>query len=416
MNALRINEKIKKIMADEQVITTFETHDYSIQAEMRLSADWGIYMPVDNINYPGKLDPDGDTAPWNEMARLDRAIRDCSRLAERTIPTAHIKISEKRKNGYELRAQAKTEWIAETGAQFLADYKTVTKKRNLAAVRKKIAGLQAQQKALLPELRAANSAYVLARKNAKAEQAAKNAEALKSGRFWEADKDALKEYFHPPFEKNYLADVSEKWRAALFLECESSSYKTYSGNWGHKLVGTGYGYLCGIDDNGDEWGCAVSGLPQSRDEYSDAKLDTTVEEAMAEVFEINSRRLEKCTRQGDLLFCPVEIRKTPLTVCKNCGKPQRDHIEDISGKLSCDYFSGALGWEPGETLPPPALNPAGTWTPREAHDISSKSLRHNERYFAADDEITITHTSHATVMLPAGEYRLYMSRMAADAD
>lgn len=407
MNALRIDEKIKGLLADKsQVIATYATHDTSVQAELRLSAEWQISVPVDSINYPRNLDPAGDMGHWNEMARIDWEIRKAAMLLLRTIPTTHIKISEKRKNGYELRARAKTEWIAKTGAQFLADYKAVTKKRNLAAVRKQINALQSQQKAILPELRAANSAYVLARKNAKAEQTAKNAEALKSGRFWEADKDALKGYFHPPFDKNYLADVSEKWRAALFLECKSSSYKNYSGNWGHKLVGTGYGYLCGIDDNGDEWGFVVSGLPQSHDEYCDAKLDTTVEEAMAEVFEINSRLLEKCTRQGDLLFCPVKIPTETKTVCALCGSKWEP---DEDGRCSCGSWSG-------DTIKAPTLKSAETWTPREAHDISSKSLRHNGRYFTADDEITITHTSHTTVMLPAGEYRLYMSRMAQDED
>lgn len=34
---------------------------------------------------------------------------------------------------------------------------------------------------------------------------------------------------------------------------------------------------------------------------------------------------------------------------------------------------------------------------------------YNGVYFRADSEITVSHTSHATVTLPAGEYRLYMS-------
>lgn len=416
MNGLKISEKIKKIISDKSEVTsTYRTTDLSVQAELRLSAEWRISVPVDTINYPRCLNPESDMTPWNQMTSLEIEINKISQLISRQIPTAHIKISEKKKDGYELRAHAKTEWMAETGAQFLADYKAVTKKRNLTAVRKQITALQARQKALLPELRAANSAYVLARKNAKSERMAKNAEALESGRFWDADKDSLKGYFHPPFDKNYLADVSEKWRAALFLECESSSYKTYSGNWGHKLVGTGRGYLCGIDDNGDEWGFTLSNLPQSHDEYYDAKLDSTVEEAMAEVFDIRASALEKCTRQGDLLFCPVTIRKTPLTVCRNCGKPERDHVEDVGGSKKCDYFSVSLSWEPGKIIEPPTMKPSDKWTPRESHDITSKSLRHNGRYFAADDQITITHTSHATVILPAGEYRLYMSQMP-DAD
>lgn len=247
---------------------------------------------------------------------------------------------------------------------------------------------------------------------------------MKSGRFWEADKDALKGYFNPPFDKNYLADVSPHWRAALFLECGSVSYKSYAGNWGHKLVGTGSGYLCGIDDNGDEWGFVVGNLPQSSDGYGSNRMDTTVEEAMAEVFDIRRSLLDTCTRQGDLLFCPVKIRKTPVTVCAHCGKPKTAHSLKTGyagyGAEPTEYLACGYSFPAGEyqeaIIEPPTLKPAETWTPREAHDITSPSLRHNGRYFAADDPITITHTSHATVTLPAGEYRLYMSRMADDAD
>jgi len=61
------------------------------------------------------------------------------------------------------------------------------------------------------------------------------------------------------------------------------------------------------------------------------------------------------------------------------------------------------------------MNMQKKWTPRESHEITSPSLRRNGRYFRSDDEITITHTSHPTVILPAGEYRLYLSQ-AADVD
>lgn len=142
-----------------------------------------------------------------------------------------------------------------------------------------------------------------------------------------------------------------------------------------RLAGTGRGYLCGIDDNGDEWGHRVNDISLSRDEYDIAALDGTVEDAMSILFRINPFLLADCHRQGDLLFCPASI---PADV-------DMTHHEK-------------------------------SWTPRESHVISSPGLKHNGRYFRSDEKITVAHTSHAPVVLDPGEYRLYMSQAAADAD
>lgn len=240
----------------------------------------------------------------------------------------------------------------------------------------------------------------------------------------EADKEALKGYFHPPFDKNYLADVSERWRAALFIECESINYKDYNGNWRHKLGGTGRGYLCGIDDNGDEWGHRVEGLPQGRDDHDNLSLDSTVEEAMAILFGIRAAALAECTRQGDLLFCPAKIPSENKVICERCGMPESQHFAsklDLDSErgiyedyLAC-YCAGSYERYSPRTIKAPVLEPEEKWTPRESHDITSPSLQRNGRYFRADHQITVSHTSHPTVVLPPGEYRLYALRVE-DAD
>jgi len=369
--AKKITEKIQAITKSKTpVLATYRAIDDSVQAELRLSADWQIWAPVDEIAYPRDLAGTNE-ALWQEMRGIAFTISKVKNLKTGKHTTT-LPINEKTKTGPERRAEAKTLWRIAAGNAFLADYRQATSPRLLASIRKTITGLQSQQKTLLPKLREANSLYLAGLKSAKTEQNAKNTEALKSGRFWEADHDALKGYFHPPFDKNYLADVSEKWRAALFLECESVSYKGYNGDWRHKLSGTGDAYLCGIDDNGDEWGhrCAVR---LSSDNYGNGGFDATVEEAMSDLFDIRVADLGKCQRQGDLLFCPETI---PATT---------------------------------------ELHPEGKWTPRESHEITSPTLYRNGRYFRAVDEITVSHTSHAPVVLPAGEYRLYTLKIA-DAD
>lgn len=415
--AEKITAKIKGITAQKTpVIATYRTRDESVQAELRLSVEWRINVPVDAIQYPRDLS--GQNADmWSPMWPLWADINKAAKLAEGRARIANP-INERTKTGPARRSEAKAAWLIEAGQAFLADYRTATKKRRLADARKQITDLQAQQKALLPKLREANSLYLAGKKTERVEQAARNAEALKSGRFWEADREALKGYFHPPFDKNFLADVSEKWRAALFLECESVSFKTYSGDWGHKLAGTHRGWLCGIDDNGDEWGHHCQ-IPQSQTEYGDARLEGTVEEAMADLFDIAESELAKCTRQGDLLFCPAKIRREDgLEHCRRCGEPREKHcqttLEDGMTWLSCYYRGNTDEYDP-HVHRAVVLTPEEKWTPRESHEIASPSLRRNGRYFAADDEIVITHTSHPVVTLPPGEYSLYALRIA-DAD
>lgn len=272
-------------------------------------------------------------------------------------------------------------------------------------------------------MRAENSKYLADRKATKAAEREADALALKEGRFWDASKEALKGYFHPPFDKNYLADVSEKWRAALYLECEGAAWKDYNGNWRHKLVGTGRAYLCGIDDNGDEWGheCRID---LGVDDYGNVGLDADVEDAMAALFEIPARRLRNCERQGDLLFCRETIPTTTRAVCPYCGsrnlRPDRDthDVIDDAAKIASGetVWCGFCGVVYAKKIAPPTLTlHDGPWEIRESHRIESEGLERNGRWFRSPNPIHITHTSHQPVTLEPGEYRLYTLQVE-DAD
>lgn len=420
--AAKLTEQINQIKGSKSpVISTYRISDSSVQAELRLRAEWTISLPVDIINYPKDLNPDHPNSQlWDRMRGLAWEITRSSALSALSIPaTAYmgsrkttIRINERTKTGPEKRAEAKLLWMIEVGNQFLADYRAKTGKKYLAGLRKNITDLQAQQKALIPKLRESNSQYLADRKTKSQEQARKNAEALQSGRFWEADKETLKNYFHPPFARNYLADVSAKWRAALYTEMGSTAYKGYSGDWRHKNIGSGNGYLCGIDDNGDEWGHRVDLTGYlDHDQYGDyGYADVTVEDAMAELFGVSKDKLDKCVRQGDLLFCATTLRKQPweTDTCSNCGNPRAAH--GAYGYTDCNSFVPKMG------VPVEMQAHEGPYQIRESHEVLSTGLRVNGgQYFASQKPIYVRHTSHAMVTLPAGEYRLYELQLA-DAD
>jgi hypothetical protein len=368
----KINTRIARALADPGLKCSYQITDSSVQAEIRLWVEWSIRLPVDAIGYPKSLGP--ETAPWPKMRALQYAINGIARIKSRNQARAE-KINIRRQNGAALREAAATRIRIEEAATFLPAHRSAL--RRIPALNRKITALQAEQKILLPEMRRANSEYFQIRKVEKTTRARADTDALASGKFWEASKEAVKNYFHPPFARNYLADVSAQWRAALYTEMGSTAWKAGKGDWRHKNTGTGYGYLCGIDDNGDEWGHHVdlSGRLR-RDSYGDYGYVATVEQAMGELFGLRSlAELEAATRQGDLLFVPekeipadVELRAQP---------------------------------EP--------------WTVRESHTVASPGLRRDGRWFAADAEIVVEHTSHHPVVLPPGKYRLY-ALPVADAD
>jgi len=375
--AKKMQERIDRAIAqakEHNITANFHIADNSVQKELRLCVTWGVTYNVDEIKYPQRLDVNANAIPWMEMHNIANQIQKRATL-DHDSHRETIPINEQTKTGPRLRAEARAAFLLKHGTIFLDNLRKSSTKTRLATLRRDISVLQSQQKEVIKEMRKVNSATILARKEAKAEREKRNQDALTSGEFWKADRDTLKDYFHPPFQKNYLADVSEKWRAALFTECESQMYKDWRGNKRHKLVGTGRGYLCGIDDNGDEWGHAVT-IEPGYDEFSDPTIDATVEEAMAELFEIPVQKLENCYRQGDLLFCPELIPK--------------DHRLEMRVQT-----------EP--------------WEVRESHIISGELLERNHEYFQSPYTIKISHTSHQPVTLPAGEYKLYTLQVQ-DAD
>lgn len=412
--AKKLNEKIQAITRDQStVLASYETDaSTSTQAELRMTAKWAIWYPVDSIHAPKRMDREAkwDNSPWQACAAAQIEInRICDLASGREYKS--LPINARTKTGPAQREEARALFEIECAQAFLAAYKQATGIKRLNAVRVAVAGLQAKQKEILKDMRAENSRYLADRKAAKAAEREADAVALKEGRFWDASKEALKGYFHPPFEKNHLADVSEKWRAALYLECESAGWKDYHGNWRHKLVGTDRAYLCGIDDNGDEWGheCRID---LGVDDYGNVSLDADVEDAMAVLFEIPSRRLDNCERQGDLLFCRQQIPSTPRQVCRRCGA-KWNPIELGDGLMACDCCQSIS--EPRTIHPPQLAQHHGPWEVRESHRIEAEGLERNGRWFRSPNPIHVTHTSHHPVMLEPGEYRLYTLQVA-DAD
>ena len=372
----KLQERIKKEKAKAKEVgisSSFTIEDNSTKKELRLSPIWRIDYSIDYIHYPKNLEGLSTHPLWIEMRNIQFQLQKLSQLESFHESQTNYSINEYTKHGAAEREQIKLEFYPNYGTKFLDKLRKFSSKSSVNNIKKQVSELQAKQKKLIPEMRKVNSEFISKRKQAKEEKKNQEAEYLKNGEFWECETETLKGYFHPPFDKNYLADVSEKWRAALFVECESVSYKNYYKNWGHKLVGNSRGYLCGIDDNGDEWGHEVFHLYQPYDEHGNAAIQGTVEEAMSELFGISENKLSKCYRQGDLLFCPEAI-------------PDGTKLYDEN-----------------------------SWEVRESHEIISSNLKRNGHYFSSDVPIIVQHTSHAAIELPAGSYQLY-EHQVLDAD
>lgn len=412
--AKKIQAKIADIIsAAAGLSVSFKITDDSVQAEQRLAAEWSISAKVDVIQYKKDMAKTEKTAAlYSSFYRLQNKLFMAAFIKSGKQSVTH-KISDRTKNGPIQRAELKSIFILEHARLFLAALKKAEGKTLQAKITAEITAIQAEQKSILAALRKSNAESLAACKKAKSDKSAADIAAIASGEFWEASTDALKNYFHPPFAKNYLVDISARWRAALFLECKSVSYKSSRG-WGHKLEGTGRAYLCGIDDNGDEWGhtCTVELEP---DNYGNLRLDATVEEAMAELFAVSASKLERCHRQGDLLFRPCSIIKQVKIICKNCGEPKDKHQETAFGLACYGDLTGYSGTYSEQVVEPPHLVAEDQWTVRESHTIKATGLRHNGKYFTADEEIRIEHTSHQPVILPAGEWCLHAISIA-DAD
>jgi len=341
----------------------------STQKELRLRVSWDITYRVDNIQYPRQLGANHATGPWSRAYVLGCEIRYITRCHH--TECFILRANARTKNGAAERKQADHEFALRVKNEFVSAYRHASSKRIVTAIRGEVVRLQQDITALIPEMRRINSEYLAERRAAKTAQREADTEALESGEFWRVSNEGLKDYFNPPFSRNYLADVSERWRAALYMEMDSTAYKGYDGNWRHKLIGTGRGYLCGIDDNGDEWGYYVHHVG-TRDSYGDYSIKATIEQAMSNLFGVWPD--EHCQRQGDLLF-----RAEPIP----------EHVE---------------------------LRGCEKWTIRESHEAWSPGLHHNSNYMRSNREIAITHTTHPMLVLEPGDYRVYASRAADDQD
>lgn len=224
--------------------------------------------------------------------------------------------------------------------------------------RKRIASLQKKQKAIIVKVRKANSEFLASKVQVRKEEQ----RALKEGRFWDCQEELLKEFFRVPFGKRKLVALSEKHRAALFIEVvlsnQSGPYK--------RLVPTQRAYLCGIDDNEEQWGFFLN----NNDSYWE--YDSTVEEAMATCWNVDESIVEESFRQGEILFHPCEI--------------------------------------PAGTT----LHPETEWQIAPSHVVRSESLVHNGEYFMSTQEIVVEHPTHKPVVLEAGEYRAYIHEIDPD--
>lgn len=247
----------------------------------------------------------------------------------------------------------RAQWLLDKIPAIMAAHKALA--RTTKSRQRRIAKLQSRQGGVVMEIRALNSAWFQAKRAAV--QSEKRA--LEEGRFWECRESLLKNYFRVPFDKRKLIDVSSQHRAALFVECILDEY-TYTYK---KLVAGNRAYLCGIDDNGEEWGFVLRG-------HWD--YDDTVTEAMAVAWEVDMSVVKKSRRQGELLFYP-------------CNIPEGIDLEAEA-----------------------------EWQVAPSHTMKSATLSHNGDYFSSREEVVVEHPTHAPVVLPAGEYRVYAHEMDPD--
>lgn len=223
--------------------------------------------------------------------------------------------------------------------------------RRKQSVLRKVGRLQERQQELIRRRRELNGKAVVKRRQIAQERRRAEAEAIEAGRFWECSEKTLKDFFHVPFRRRKLVDVDSRHRAALFVEVELQ-YDPCEGY--ERLLPTDRAYLCGVDDNGEEWGFVLRGpwLYTSR-----------VVDAMAVAWGVKPSTVGRAQRQGELLVWPSLIPEGT----------------ELRGRTSYD------------------LAPS--------HTAKSPSLRVNGEYLASDDPIEIVHPTHQPLRLEPGTYR-----------
>jgi hypothetical protein len=364
----KINSAIENTEEDG-VRANFTMYDSSIVKSLRVLCVYRVQLAYNELQIPVATNCAAAIADRNDCIRYAAQVRRAAILFEERS-NLEIDASSRTKSGQEKRAQEYEKFYKRKAKLFLSDLKKALGKRRIAKAKKEIAELQEKQKVLIDRIKEETRKAFAARKEEIKKQKAANEEALKSGRFWEADTGSLKTFFHPPFEKNCLVDVSERWRAALFAECKSSGYKSYNG-WRHKLVGTGRYYLCGIDDNGQEWGNQVQSMQyRDYDEYGDIAISGTVPGIMEILFDLpREYDIDTGYRQGDILFIP--------------------------SSLEPGYH---WNWDTNDSF-----------QVRGSHVISSIGLQKHDHIIFSEHDIFVTHTDHKYLILPAGQYKYFLT-------
>jgi hypothetical protein len=278
--------------------------------------------------------------------------------------------------GQPVAAEVKTGSLAKREAFAVEQIRAAkAAERKLAAreksTRKKIAALQKQQQDLIRQRRELNGRVAVERRQAAAGKRAAEAEALAAGRFWECEEATLKEFFRVPFGCRKLVDVSQQHRAALFVELEHGERDGYGA-----LVPTHRAFLCGIDDNGEQWGFRVQA---ARDEWDLWDYESKVEDAMAVCWGVEVATVRRAWRQGEVLFWAAEL---PASLG--------------------DKRVGTQTLAPSHTAAAPNLWATGT-------------KRDGTGYLWSEAEpIRIEHPTHAALLLPAGSYRYAIHGYDAD--
>ena len=256
-------------------------HPALISADRRIedratycAIEYTPWIRYDALTCQKNLTSDG----WQHVA-THRAIEERIRL----VTTGRAIASRINTKSERLRV----EWRAQVLADCLAswtDLQATTRREWIAAGQR----LQREQ---IDALRAVNAAHVVSTRNAAKARREIEQIALAAGRFWECSEATLKDFFSVPFSCRKLVSISERFRAALFVELEVGDRHGY-----RALVPTDSAYLCGVDDNGEQWGHRIESWYWS--------YDSTVEEAMARLWNVSVTTVGESHRQGEILIHP----------------------------------------------------------------------------------------------------------------
>lgn len=368
--------RIKKMVDDNpHLFISVYIDDISTQKEIRLTSHIHIRYQADQIKSKKDMNESGYGI---DFKKISEKIFQLSLLKYHTETFKHPTPSRS-KSALVERKQLIDTYTLDFYNRALKEISAARIKAK--ALPRQISALQDEQKELLKLIRESNSKYLAQRKAEKQAIAERNTQAIADGKFWKCTADFLKVYFQPPFSKNHYAGVSRQHRAALFIECRTGSYKGSNG-WYHRMEPSGLVYLCGIDDNGDEWGHIIDMSYymeiESTDGYGNPRYSfefCSIEDVMGHMFGVHPDNIDYGYRQGDVFLLPVS--------------PLEYGLENVEWKkIDCGYE---------DILESHTIN---------GYNIES-CVKSDYKYYRCKSLITLTHTSHQTVMAPPGNYRLH---------